>query len=319
MRTCDEYKTLCKDEFNLIEVQERRLAFKSPTKKLIPDHRCIVVPPLWKYPSKRIRLTNCRSKPPLVVNLEPGPEYEDLALKCCLICGYFVKPNIVVNGTQRLIHYNDGECQSCKRKVHKKCIAGVFLKTKSFRCCLVKYHLGECGNNIQGPNGPLDATTPGRVCDLCLICGGRSEADRDVVKCKHNCNFGVHRECLSILGEINNVSYSSVDFECVNVTYQLKESEINKYRNCSGSCRRELQRSIKARGKVGSGKYARKRKRWLNDEITCEYCGKLYGTDEKNHLEVFCSGMYGDGLTEDNRAYPFSRLKRFRHLTRKTP
>jgi hypothetical protein len=184
----EEYKILCKDEFNLIEVQERRLAFKTPTKKLIADSRCMVVPPLWKYSKRRIRRTNCKSKPPPVVNVEPELEYKDLDLTCCLICGYFVKPTVVMNGTQRLIHYNEGDCISCKRRVHKKCVAGLFLKAKSFRCCLVKYHLGECGQNIQGPSGPLDMVPPGRCCDLCLICGDLYLICRDLcLKCGDLC------------------------------------------------------------------------------------------------------------------------------------
>jgi len=41
------YRSLCRDEFNISEIQERRLAFKTPTKRLIPNKQCLVAPPVW--------------------------------------------------------------------------------------------------------------------------------------------------------------------------------------------------------------------------------------------------------------------------------
>ena len=80
-----------------------------------------------------------------------------------------------------------------------------------------------------------------------------------------------------------------------------------------------LYKRVKTRGRVGSSTYSKKRKRWLNDEIECEFCGRWYSTEESNHLEIYCTGMFGESLTDSNKFYPFSRLKRFRHLTRKVP
>ena len=65
----EEYKILCKDEFKLIEVQERRLAFKTPTKVLVADTQCTVVPPVWAVSARRKKVMGCHTKPPVVVKV----------------------------------------------------------------------------------------------------------------------------------------------------------------------------------------------------------------------------------------------------------
>jgi len=57
----------------------------------------------------------------------------------------------------------------------------------------------------------------------------------------------------------------------------------------------------------------------MNEEIECEYCGRWYGLNETNHLEVFCTAMNGVGLNDETRRYPYAKLKRFRHITWKVP
>ncbi len=73
------------------------------------------------------------------------------------------------------------------------------------------------------------------------------------------------------------------------------------------------------RGKVQTQKYNNKRKRWTNDEIQCEFCGRWYGVNESRHTAAFCAGADGDPITQRNIVYPFAFIKRFRHLTRKVP
>ena len=156
------------------------------------------------------------------------------------------------------------------------------------------------------------------LCEECATLSHPSSKSYEAAK-NQEVDIFLVSECLTVLRDIKGISSEDFVFECSCVTYQLKEDEVNKCLNSSRHLCREVYKTIKARGKVGSSRFEKKRKRWLNDEIVCQYCGKLYGTNEKNHLEVFCSGMYGEGLTAENSAYPFSRLKRFRHLTRKTP
>ena len=321
LKTNDEYITLCRDEFKLIEVQERRLAFKTPTKSLVVNPICKVVPPVWTIPLKRLSIFSCRSLPPLVDYEHVGTEFEGVKLECCLICGYFVKPTIVMSGGRKVVLYNGhGECGTCKRKIHKKCIAGLFLKTKSFRCCLVKYHLGKDAVNMFGPAGQPTEQAPGILHSQCLVCGQELGNTVSRLMCSRDCNFGVHVDCMAVVSEIvgDNCRNES-EFVCDKVVYQLKKEEVDKWNSCNATARRDLSRLVRMRGRVGSNRSSRKRRRWLNDEIECEFCGKWYSSDEKNHFEVHCTGMVGDGLTDENRAYPFSRLKRFRHLTRKVP
>ena len=48
---------------------------------------------------------------------------------------------------------------------------------------------------------------------------------------------------------------------------------------------------------------------WVLDILENKFSkNKQYEKNEKNHFEVHCTGMVGDGLTDENRAYPFSRL-----------
>ena len=321
LRAMEEYKILCKDEFKLIEVQERRLAFKTPTKVLVADTQCKSVPPVWEVPARKKKIMSCRTKPPMVVNSPVGAEYLDLNLQCCLVCGYYVLPNIIMNGNRKIVQYKEGECGTCKRKIHKKCIAGLFIKVKSFRCCLVKYHLGKDGGNIFGP---VDTTSlssvPAKSCSNCLVCGSSIVNYSDNVMCSKNCSYGTHLECAKVLFDMKTTSSSSLEsFKCSDVIYQLKEDEVKVGIKGNKKEKDLLYKKVKTRGRVGSSTYSKKRKRWLNDEIECAFCGRWYSTEENNHLEVYCTGMFGESLTDSNKFYPFSRLKRFRHLTRKVP
>ena len=46
--TLSLYSNLCKDHFNIFETNDRRLKFRTPTKKLIHNHICKVYPPVSK-------------------------------------------------------------------------------------------------------------------------------------------------------------------------------------------------------------------------------------------------------------------------------
>ena len=81
----------------------------------------------------------------------------------------------------------------------------------------------------------------------------------------------------------------------------------------------QLSVTLKLRGQVNTSKYSNKRKRWLNDEIECEMCGRWYGINETNHTAEFCKDAPGSPITNRSRPYPFAHLKRFRCLTYKVP
>ena len=208
-----------------------------------------------------------------------------------------------------------------KKKIHKKCIAGLFIKVKSFRCCLVKYHLGVDGSNIFGPVSTRSlSSVPVRSCSNCLVCGGSIANDSDNVMCIKNCGYGTHLECVKVLFDMQKINNRSLEsFQCSDVIYHLKEDEVKVGINGNRKDKDMLYKRVKTRGRVGSSTYLKKRKRWMNDEIECEFCGRWYSTEENNHFEFYCAGMFGEGLTDSNKFYPFSRLKRFRHLTRKVP
>ena len=70
---------------------------------------------------------------------------------------------------------------------------------------------------------------------------------------------------------------------------------------------------------MNTSRYNNRQKRWLNDEIECEHCGRWYGVNETNHVAKYCNGAQGDPITSDNLSYPFAHLKRFKHLTMLVP
>ena len=79
-----QYKLLCQKEFNITEVQERRLGFYTPSRRLKPDLVCRVAPPEWDLRPKESRrrlFFGCHRRPP-VVEIEFDSRY------CCVICGY---------------------------------------------------------------------------------------------------------------------------------------------------------------------------------------------------------------------------------------
>ena len=73
------------------------------------------------------------------------------------------------------------------------------------------------------------------------------------------------------------------------------------------------------RGKVLTSRYQKRQRRWLNDEVECEFCGRWYGVNELRHNAAYCSAASGDPITRENLPYPFAHIKRFKHLTLKVP
>ena len=124
---------------------------------------------------------------------------------------------------------------------------------------------------------------------------------------------------MSALGRILGKTINDTDFNCNLVKYQLKPDEIGQINSCENSELKNWKKLMVKRGEVKSGKYLKRQRRWANDEIQCEFCGRWYGVNEIKHNAQFCVAASGQPLTERNLPYPFAYLKRFRHLTRKVP
>ena len=155
---------------------------------------------------------------------------------------------------------------------------------------------------------------------MCIICGNDTSVDGFKYACRNDCKFSAHLECIRVLCRVLNIELLDRSlFYCDSVEYHLKPSEVSSCRTFNEAKVKSLRTVIKRRGKIQTHKYSMKRKRWLNDEIECEYCGRWYGANETNHLGTYCSGMSPYGLSQDSRNYPFAQLKRFRHITWKVP
>ena len=124
-------------------------------------------------------------------------------------------------------------------------------------------------------------------------------------------------ECLAAI--MDKAIWSRRKFRCSEVVHQLKPCEVVSWQNATAADRIGLRKTILKRGKVQTAKYKKRQRRWINDEVECELCGRWYGVNELEHNAAYCSQASGEPITERNLAYPFAYLKRFKHLTRKVP
>ena len=322
MRALEEYKTLCKIEFNIIEIQERRLHFRTPTKMLVANSICKTSPPEWESPVSRKRLFfTCDKETPVK---EYGPideKYMSFDIHNCVICGCNIIPKIVLVNGKKSASWSRGACKSCGRYAHQNCLDKCFISSKSFICKKIRWHLGPGGIDIEGLNSNLYVGEPPiRRQHMCIICGSTTLTDSFKYVCSNECKFSAHLECIRVLCRATNIEiFDRNTFCCDLVEYHLKPSEVNSCRTFIETKIKALRTVMKRRGKIQTHRYSMKRKRWLNDEIECEYCGRWYGANETNHLGTYCSGMSSYGLSQDSRNYPFAQLKRFRHITWKVP
>lgn len=158
---------------------------------------------------------------------------------------------------------------------------------------------------------------------MCLICGDTKSSKSPInYKCTNKCKFYAHEECVRIHSYTlkHDITDRTV-FQCSSVKYQLKPCEVQ---NLLAVTVQQAERSkfiakIKNRGQVNTSRYKNNMRRWVNDEIKCEFCLRIYGTNELRHNAAYCTGAAGDPIGSTNIAYPFAFLKRFRHITFKVP
>jgi hypothetical protein len=239
----------------------------------------------------------------------------------CVICGFYIIPEIKTINGKVSANWSRGKCKSCGRYAHHNCLEMSFIPSKAFLCKKIKYHLGLGGIDIVG----FDCSTsvgqpPLRRQDMCLICGSDASEDNFKYTCNNDCKYSAHLQCIRVLCRVTDVElFDRGVFCCDLVEYHLKPSEVNSCGTLRVATIKEMRLSLKKRGKVKTNKYSMKRKRWLNDEVECEYCGRWYGVNEANHLGTYCPGMSSSALSQESRNYPFAQLKRFRHITWKVP
>jgi len=128
MSILKHYRTLCSREFGLEEIQERRLEFRTPSKRLIADLKCFVNPPVWEKPKvrkKRGVFFSCSKNPPDVDQDITGEEI-------CVICGFEILP--AERDIYHQLHYEKANCRKCRRPAHVDCATGLFFSKKSFLC-----------------------------------------------------------------------------------------------------------------------------------------------------------------------------------------
>jgi hypothetical protein len=319
----DCYKLLCRLEFNILEVQDRRANFSTPTKPLITSKICKISPPEWDTKARRnLRYFSCSTDTPWKVDRESVTE-NDLRLKLvriCVVCGYKIEyKNSGESNSSPL--WDHKICRDCGRSGHPECIKWTFIKGKTFRCRYIKRQLGKNGIELFH-SGKSTMTHRGRPIVprlTCIICG--EQIVFGDLHCNQKCGYSAHPKCIqaheAVLG---NTEYLITEqFDCNLVEYQFRYSEIqtnviNNKINVSA-----LTKIAKKREKINSAKYSNKRKRWENDEIQCDDCGQWFGLNESDHIASFCTAAKGDPISKDNLDYPYACIKRFRHLCRKTP
>ena len=317
LRSFEEYRTLCAKEMGILEIQQRRLGFNTPTKRLELNKFCPIVPPVWdtnKGPKKLF--FSCRRPLP---NVGETPIFDSFGKSFkCVVCGYNILPKIENDKEV----YDFISCKKCPNKAHTECVVNSFIPKKAFWCSKIERHLGKGGVQIDGVNVyNIRTEPPPRRQQMCLICGDhiKIQTEHDFT-CTRKCGFFAHADCVNVHSKVLGIVVPrQCDFMCRNIEYQIRIEEVEKCRSGLGNEIRKLKKILRNRGYVYSEKYIKKRKRWVNDEIQCVSCKRWYGTNELNHTALYCNSADGVPINESNDSYPFAHLKRFKHMTRLTP
>ena len=224
----------------------------------------------------------------------------------CRICGFEVDGN----AKKEIV-----KCVKCSALCHNTCVAKLFLKKSSFACDSISRHLGKGGSEVPGPSGPRPLP-PLRRIQMCLVCGDKAIAGCEGVwMCSEKCNFVVHERCMKLSVKLGGGVGSSMDgFKCEDVKFQIRphEVEVCMKAGCENSVIERVTRLVKARGRVNVLGYNNYTKRYLNEDLKCNLCGRMVGLNERDHLMRYCSSVEASPITERNQNYPMSRVKRLR-------
>ena len=195
------YKNLCKSDFGILNTNDRRCKFRTPTNRLTVHPTCRVQPPVRALPTvgKGLRLSetvfSCRSE--LFRNTNE-------TLDVCVLC------NKQTGNTVNM------KCNLCERSCHALC-AKITANSDVY----------SCGQLII--NRWVEDKV--RSESLCLICGLVCSGSSKVFCVFDDCSHGAHSSCISCHDIVEGKHIDRNNFNCNNVKYQFSVDDIMKLRS----------------------------------------------------------------------------------------
>ena len=256
------YKNLCRDQFGILDINERRLQYRS-SNKLVINTTCRVRPP---YITKKTLTKSFSFK---CISVRTNVSLAELTI--CRICNSTISPISTVTTA----------CHKCARIFHNCCIE---LYCPRRDTCVRLCCKSISDSLVLGGGIKLQSSIVLR--DKCLLCGYFCGSNNKVT-CSMLCGFGIHPRCFTFLNRfalLFNVCESQ--FKCNHVTVSFTPREINMLLDTNTTI--SMRDSLLLSGKVSIVKYNKRQRRYVNDLTRCKCCGNLYDLNENNHILSCC-------------------------------
>ena len=302
----EAFRVQCEADLRVLDLNERQMACKTPSKPMKEDKRCPVFPP---FPEKMVIEVNqkvvfdCTKRAPQVC-----VERVQKMLKekfQCLVCGEAENEKGLVS------------CTSCNvegRGAHAECLKFIGSNEVNFECKNVTKRVvmtkkkvnGEVVESRRNINKLTPKELPARF--RCLICGeffahwdpgdsGNVIWEGNIVRCRHyadtdrKCEFGVHPKCLDIhdkVGDFETTDHSL--FACIDVKMQISSATVEKMANEDRhGISKSVKRKLVAQNSVQGVNVEKRYRRYITPNNVCEFCNLEIPRAQKSHLMQHCT------------------------------
>ena len=295
----ETFRVMVQHKMDILEDNDRRSKWRTPSSKLIIDKRCTVFPPVWEENGgKRLKIDfNCQKEGPKIYRENVYKKAFSKSLFSCLACGDLVKAQCGV------------KCVKCKvphRVIHAHCASKLSLQKRSFVCNKISEFLVPAERGGSEVHWKSNLTKVESLAEfLCVICGEatggygvRNDSrikrfDDNTISCRHAedserpCTFRVHEKCWKFHGELTE---TTTVYECKEVKFQMRPETIKSVTGSSIVCRKDKLENLRRTGKLQKQVDKRKR-RYVNADLECDFCGEVVPLHQRNQLLQFCRGI----------------------------
>ena len=301
-------------DIGALELNDRRVKRRTPSKPLIPSRICKVYPPdvdgkEFIYIEDQLEYEFSCDKVAPSLWLKKDLEKDHVL---CVACGDLVK--------ESELNKSSCQCISCGRSIHKHCLRKLKLSKETFVCSNIKKRIVPVkigSTKMRDFEGIKPRVAAGRM--RCLICGELNN-DSNIPKrrcSKQGCSFSCHSECLkSHIILTKKLSGDFLDYEnwsCDDVKYWIDRATVERI---SQDTSVELIRTFMDCYNIEAvSLHANpKKRRYENEESDqlCSYCGNNVPLEQDDHLWSYCEAFTGSPTSKDPMECR-SRIKRRCH------
>ena len=226
--------------------------------------------------------------------------YQKLASKglvACLACGDLCEKKRGINCIN---------CEDEKRVIHEHCAEKLKIDMSDFTCEQITEFLvptARGSGKVRLKTAMSELESPPYL--LCVICGEKTgeyvinaqhddtSYETETLPCEHcednerPCKYRVHKKCWNFH---KNLLGGHPKFSCASVKIQVRRGTIKNLSDLTMPDSDLKLRNLRECGKLQKRRCKRK-KRYVNAEEKCAYCGKMVPLHQNNHLLQHCTGI----------------------------